>query len=330
MFVNQKKLNVVSLFSGAGGLDLGLVQAGLDIVWALDHDKDCVETYKQNISSHIVCDDISNIKSNQIPDCDIVIGGFPCQGFSMANRFRSVDDVRNKLYTEMLRVIRDKNPKWFVAENVRGILSLGGGKVFEKILRDFNNAGYNVVYQVVNMADYGVPQMRRRVVILGTRKDLPEEMKLTHPLPTHSKERSPFLSKWVSMSEALNQLKKFKGRVPNNVGSKYKLEFRNFIGHRKTDENLPSPTILARGNAKGGVCAIPHPNGKRRLTVRESALIQTFPINFEFSGAINSMYRQIGNAVPVLYGKRLGDVFVELFRKTNKQKIEQLKIKAYA
>jgi DNA (cytosine-5)-methyltransferase 1 len=311
-----KPLTVVSLFSGAGGIDLGLAQAGLEIVWAIDNDPDCVETYKKNISDHIVCDDISNIPSSQIPAADIVIGGFPCQGFSMANRFRSTEDTRNTLYLEMLRVIRDVKPKWFVAENVKGILSLGGGKIFEAILSDFEEAGYRVRYQLVNMADHGVPQQRKRVLILGTRKDLPESLAATHPEPQHTKDQSNGKKKWVSVNEALSELKNHKD-FPNNIGSKYKVEYRNFTGHRKTDGSQPSPTILARGNGKGGVCAIPHPNGKRRMTVRESALIQTFPVNFEFVGSINSMYRQIGNAVPVLYGRKLGELLIKISKHEN-------------
>lgn len=304
----HKKLRVVSLFAGAGGLDLGLKQAGMEIIWAIDVDPDAVSTYRANISKHILCEDIRNVKSIDIPDCDLIVGGFPCQGFSIANKFRAVSDERNVLYTEMLRVIRDKRPKWFVAENVRGILSLGEGKVFKKILHDFDEIGYRVCYQLVNLADYGVPQLRNRIVILGTRKDLPWKYTITHPLPTHSKTASG-KPRWVTIDRALNRLQKWEEQIPNlpnTGGSQYKVAYRNFTGHRKTDRNKPSPTILARGNGKGGVCAIPHPTELRRLTVRESAFIQTFPPTFEFFGSINSMYRQVGNAIPVLFGKKLG------------------------
>jgi DNA (cytosine-5)-methyltransferase 1 len=309
-----KPLKVVSLFAGAGGIDLGLKKAGLDIVWAVDNDADCVETYRKNIGEHIICADITTIKSKDIPDADIIVGGFPCQGFSMANRFRSTEDTRNTLYLEMLRIIKDKKPKWFIAENVKGILSLGGGEIFKGILSDFSKAGYRVNYQLVNMADHGVPQLRKRVLIIGTRKDLPENLTAIHPEPTHSKDSKDNKQNWVSISEALKLVDRYKENFPNNIGSKYKVEFRNFTGHRKTDPQAPSPTILARGNGKGGVCAIPHPNGKRRLTIRESASVQTFPIDFEFVGSINSMYRQIGNAVPVEYGKKLGSAFIKLMK----------------
>lgn len=306
---------VVSLFSGAGGIDLGLKQAGLNIIWAVDNDSDSVETYKKNIGEHVICEDITKVKSKDIPFADIVIGGFPCQGFSLANRFRNTEDTRNTLYLEMLRIISDLKPKWFIAENVKGILSLGEGKVFENILKDFSKAGYRVHYQLVNMADHGVPQLRKRVLILGTRKDLPEDLDLTHPIADYSKEGETKTKKWVSVKEALIPVDKSKKALPNSTGSKYKLEFRNFTGHRITDPDQPSPTILARGNGKGGVCAIPHPNGKRRMTIRESATIQTFPLNFEFIGSISSMYRQIGNAVPVLYGKKLGEMIMNLKNK---------------
>ena len=167
-------------------------------------------------------------------------------------------------------------------------------------------AGYRVRYQLVNMADHGVPQTRKRVFLLGTRKDLPTRYAITHPPATHSNNNSEGKPQWITINQALEQLRKFGKRLPNSIGSQYKVEYRNFTGHRKTDGNKPSPTILARGNGKGGVCAIPHPKEPRRLTIRESAFIQTFPPNFEFFGKTNSMYRQIGNAVPVLYAKKLG------------------------
>lgn len=309
-----ERLSVVSLFSGAGGIDLGLKQAGLDIVWAVDNDPDSVETYRKNIGDHIICADITDVRSEDIPKADIVIGGFPCQGFSMANRYRNTEDTRNTLYLEMLRIIRDLKPKWFIAENVKGILSLGGGQIFQNILQDFSDAGYRIKYELVNMADHGVPQLRKRVLILGTRKDLPESLTATHPSTSHHKNGEGGKKKWVSISDALKQIDNHTGDFPNNIGSKYKVEYRNFTGHRKTDPNQPSPTILARGNGKGGVCAIPHPKGKRRLTIRESALIQTFPMNFEFVGSINSMYRQIGNAIPVEYGRKLGETLKKMLR----------------
>jgi len=145
------------LFSGAGGLDIGFIWAGHEIVWANDIDKDAVETYKANIGEHIITGPIELIPSSAIPDCDIVIGGFPCQGFSIANMNRSPEDSRNKMYLELLRVIRDKQPKYFLAENVKGLTNLDKGKVLEMILGDFARAGYRVKDKVLDAADYGVP-----------------------------------------------------------------------------------------------------------------------------------------------------------------------------
>jgi len=124
-------MKVVSLFSGAGGLDLGFINAGHEVIWANDNYADAVETYKINIGNHIVCEDIRNIKSKDIPNHDILIGGFPCQGFSVANTSRNESDSRNKLYLEFKRILNDKQPSFFVAENVKGILSLGKGEVFK-------------------------------------------------------------------------------------------------------------------------------------------------------------------------------------------------------
>ena len=180
-------MNIISLFSGAGGLDLGMIMAGHEVIWANDHDANAVDTYRKNIGDHIVCGDIEKIEINSIPDADVVIGGFPCQGFSLANQKREVTDERNILYKYFKQVIENKKPKYFLAENVRGILSLGGGKVIEKIVKDFEKSGYNVKVKVFNVADFGVPQTRIRVIIAGTRKDLPPELEYQFPKETHTK-----------------------------------------------------------------------------------------------------------------------------------------------
>ena len=164
----KSKPSVVGLFSGCGGLDLGFKQAGFDILWANDFDKDSVETYKNNIGDHIVLGDITKISSKEIPsNFDVLLGGFPCQGFSVANTKRSMKDERNFLYLEMLRIIKDKKPKFFVAENVKGLLSMEKGAVIEMIVRDFEKIGYKVDYRLLTASDYGVPQHRQRVFIIG-------------------------------------------------------------------------------------------------------------------------------------------------------------------
>lgn len=310
-------MKVVSLFSGAGGLDLGLIQAGHQVVWANDNDPDAVATYRKNIGDHIVLAPIQECASQNIPDCDVVVGGFPCQGFSQANLLRFEKDDRNRLYLEFIRVLRDKQPLYFLAENVRGILSLAGGKAIKKIESDFGRCGYRVSKRLFNVADFGVPQSRWRVIIAGVRKDVPDNLAFEFPEGTHTNAKQSTVKgkkPWVSIGKALAKIPEPEAEhsLVNHVYSKYKVTNRNFTGHRTTDPNKPSPTILARGNGKGGVCAIQHPLNHRRMSIRESATIQTFPLRFEFVGAMNSCYRQVGNAVPVLFARRIGEKLAAL------------------
>lgn len=304
------KLKVASLFSGAGGLDLGFRNAGHTIVWANDFDHDSTVTYKKNIGDEVVCADIAQVDGGDIPAFDILVGGFPCQGFSRANIHRVANDDRNSLYVHVVRILRDRQPRFFLLENVKGIVSLNGGADFEEILLALQESGYDVQHKILNAADYGVPQSRMRVIIAGIRRDLSDKYRYDFPKQSHSKDGSTG-KKWVSIAEALRGIPEpeSKHTLLNHVYSNYKVVHRDFTGHRKTDPDKPSPTILARGNGGGGVCAIPHPFSERRLTVRESALIQTFPIGFEFAGKLMSMYRQIGNAVPVLFAEKIAKGF---------------------
>lgn len=302
-------MKVVSLFSGAGGLDLGFKMAGHEIIWANDLYGDAVETYKKNLGNHIVCEDIRKVNEDEIPDCDIVIGGFPCQGFSVANTKRHINDERNELYKQLIRIIKSKNPKFFLAENVKGITNLAKGEVFKMILADFTELGYHVKYKILNAADYGVPQTRQRVFIVGVRSDVNWEY--LYPEPTHSQNGDLILPKWVSVSEALASIPDpdKPNSILNHTYSKYKLNINGYLGHRLLDPDKPAPTVTARGDNKGGVVIHPHPNGQRRMSCRELATIQSFPMEFEFFGTNSSIYRQIGNAVPPLLGYAVASVF---------------------
>lgn len=302
-------MKVVSLFSGAGGLDLGFVMAGHQIIWANDLYEDAVETYRHNIGDHIVCEDIARIDASEIPDCDIVIGGFPCQGFSVANTKRHEDDERNELYKQLIRIIVEKRPKFFLAENVKGITNLAKGKVFEMILNDFQSLGYKVKHKILNAADYGVPQTRLRVIIIGVREDV--DFDYEYPQPTHDKDGKNGLPKWVSVGEAMSEIADpdQPNDLPNHEYSKYKLNFNGYLGHRQLDPEKPAPTVTARGDNKGGVVILPHPNGQRRMSCRELATVQSFPLTYEFSGNRSSIYRQIGNAVPPLLGYAVANEF---------------------
>lgn len=307
-------MKIVSLFSGAGGLDLGFILAGHQVVWANDLFEDAVKTYRLNLGDHIVLQNICDIPSEAIPDADIVIGGFPCQGFSVANTGRHEDDERNKLYMEMIRVIRDKRPKFFLAENVKGILSIGKGQVFQTILDDFRSLGYKVQHRLLNAADYGVPQKRCRVIIIGVRNDI--HLRYVYPDPTHAEHETMFQKHWVSVAEAFKEIPDpdSPNTLPNHVYSKYKLNFNGYLGHRPIDANKPAPTVTARGDSRGGVVILPHPNGLRRMTCRELATIQGFPLTYQFVGGISSVCRQIGNAVPVMLAQAVAEQFNHLIQ----------------
>ncbi|MGX8703494.1 MAG: DNA cytosine methyltransferase, partial [bacterium] len=208
--------------------------------------------------------------------------------------------VRNELYRHLVRVIQAKKPKFFLAENVKGLTTLCKGEVFKMILDDFANLGYSVSHRILNAADFGVPQTRQRVFIVGVRKDIPWDY--VFPTPTRSRDGENGIPKWVSVSEALKELPDpdTDNTIPNHTYSKYKLNINGYIGHRLLDPDKPAPTVTARGDNRGGVVILPHPNGKRRMSCRELATVQSFPVDYEFVGNASSVYRQIGNAVPPL------------------------------
>ena len=309
-------MKVISLFSGAGGMDYGFLRAGFDIVWANDIWEDAVESYRLNLGDHISCKDIKEIDAGDLPDADVLIGGFPCQGFSVANRNRFAKDERNALYLQLLRILKAKQPRFFVAENVKGIKSLDGGKVFDLILSDFRSAGYTVEHATLNAADYGVPQRRERVFFVGARNNLGIELGFP-PRCTHAPSEIAAvagLRPWVGMAEALKEIPDPDevNKLENHDYSRYKLRFNGYLGHRKIDPLLPAPTITARGDDRGGVVVIHHPDNQRRLTAREAAVIQSFPPTYKFFGPKTTVYRQVANAVPPL----LAQVIAEWLMKT--------------
>src|SRR5438876_5856042 len=183
-----RQFTVVSLFSGCGGMDLGFKQAGFDLAWANDWEHAACETYKQNIGDHIVEADVEDIPVSRIPKADVVIGGFPCQDFSVVWEQPGLTGSRGNLYLDLVRTIQAKQPLAFVAENVKGLLTANRGKAIGKIIDDFEHCGigYRVNSEklLYNFADYGVPQFRQRVVIVGIRKDL--GVLFVPPKPTHT------------------------------------------------------------------------------------------------------------------------------------------------
>lgn len=194
---------VISLFSGGGGLDLGFINAGYNILWAIDNNPNAVNTYKANIGNHIIFNDINLIDEKKIPKADVIIGGPPCQSFSLAGN-RNIEDERGRLIWRYIQIIKQLQPKAFVFENVTGILSAKnskGEKIIDLLRNAFRDIGYSIEMKVINAADYGIPQRRKRVIIVG----LCNDKKFIFPEPTHN-ESGDGLSKYVSVLEALGDL----------------------------------------------------------------------------------------------------------------------------
>jgi len=192
-----------------------------------------------------------------------------------------------------------------------GLRTLEKGEVFKMILKDFTNAGYSVSYKLINAADYGVPQKRQRVIIYGTRDDLSNNLEF--PSQTHSKTSDKDnLKPWLSIGEALNKIPDPDDEnhgLKNHTYSKFKLKFNGYLGNRRIDPEQPAPTVTARGDNKGGVVVLHHPSNERRMSARELAATQSFPLDFQFFGTQSSVYRQIGNAVPPKLAYYLGKMF---------------------
>jgi DNA (cytosine-5)-methyltransferase 1 len=299
---------IVSLFSGCGGLDFGFHKnSKYKHVFVNDFDSNACDSYEKNFNIKPVCRDIKQIET--IPDCDLLIGGFPCQGFSMANPYRNEKDTRNELYLEILRLLRLKQPSYFLLENVKGLLNMGGyetsedkknqkGKIMKIILKDLTECGYKVIFKLFDIKQYDVPQKRQRVIIIGVKNTIPFE-----PI-------------WPKSSEKILTLKDAIGDLPieynsdiQHIGTKHKCAVTGYLGNRELKWEEPSPTITGRGGGSGGPVIHNHPSLKRRLTVRECARIQTFPDSFVFSGSISSMYKQLGNAVPCKFSEYLSTIF---------------------
>ena len=201
----MSKIKVVSLFSGGGGLDFGFIKAGYEMVWAIDSEKNAVETYRANFGNHIICDDINKVSVSSLPKCDIVIGGPPCQSFSLAGN-RKVDDARGQLVWKYLEIIEHLQPRAFLFENVTGLLSAksqNGEKVYPLLTKAFEELGYCIRASVINAADYGVPQRRKRVFIVGVKGN----NVFSFPKPTHG-EKAMSGARFVSVSDALSDLPK--------------------------------------------------------------------------------------------------------------------------
>lgn len=337
-------MKVVSLFAGCGGLDLGLINSGHEIVLATDFDKGCKSTYDKNFDHPLLLKDVKKLKGSELPEYDLLTGGFPCQGFSVANLYRDVKDERNELYLEIVRLLNETNPKYFLAENVPGILSLGKGEVVKQIMKEFSEIGidegklgYEVHKYKLNAADYGVPQGRRRVIFLGVSKEITEDKRKElfdnfPPQKTNSIKVEDNLPPQKTLREAIGDLPepytKQGEEILNHYGTKHKVKINGYMGNRKLSWDKPGPTMVGRGGGTGGSVIAVHPNCERRFTVREIARIQSFPDDFEFLGSTSSSFRQIGNAVAVDFAYHLGKVLKDFEDGKLKQKTTaQMKLK---
>lgn len=336
-------MKVVSFFAGAGGLDLGFEKAGFDVIWANEYDKEIWETYEKNHKSTVLDRrSIVDIASSEVPDCDGIIGGPPCQSWSEAGSKKGIADKRGQLFYEFMRILADKKPKFFLAENVSGMLLPAHKEALANIKQMFTDIGYCLSFQLLNVSDFGVPQDRKRVFFIGYRKDL--GLKFQFPIPSTPDNK-------ITLEKAIGDLKETvlpakEGNYTNGSNCTIK-NHEYMIGgfssifmsrNRVRSWDEVSFTIQA-----GGRHAPIHPQapkmkfieqnirefvkGKeqfyRRLSVRECARIQTFPDSFTFHYTnVVAGYKMIGNAVPVRMGRVLAQ---KIYNDLNNLKINKRK-----
>jgi len=315
-----KKFSVISLFSGCGGMDLGFkggfsflgasyAENPYSIVFANDIVPAACNTYHHNLGHAPHCGDIKDLDYNLLPQADVVVGGFPCQDFSLAGKRKGLSTERGQLYREMKKVIEYVRPMVFVAENVDGIRKSGisgGASPLEIIVDEFRAIGYDVQYKALNAADYGVPQNRIRIIIIGIRQDTHKVIK--YPCPTHGLSvEIPYISAKAAIDDLWDKLGSDfpKNHTMKDYSRAKFYEGKKMQGNLQIKANAPAPTIRAEhhGNIEGHYRSLcdkePHNIlNWRRLSVRECARLQSFPDDFEFNCSASAAYKQIGNAVP--------------------------------
>ena len=309
---------VVALFSGAGGLDLGFKKAGHNVIWANEYDKNIWSTFEQNHpDTELDRRSIINIDSNEVPECDGIIGGPPCQSWSEAGALRGIDDERGQLFYEFVRLLRDKQPKFFLAENVSGMLAKRHAVALDNIKKLFKASGYDLFFKLLNASDFFVPQDRKRVIFIGFRKDLnvhfdfPDEcqQKLTlrdtiwdlqdNVVPARDQNKSRLdeceIPNHEFMIGGFSTIYMSRNRVRSWDEQSYTIQ----AGGRHAPIHPQAPKMLHAGVNKK-VFVPGQESLYRRLSVRECARIQTFPDDFMFDySRVADGYKMIGNAVPV-------------------------------
>lgn len=319
-------MKVVSFFAGAGGLDLGFEKAGFDVVWANEYDKEIWETYEKNHKNTVLDRrSIVDIPSSDVPDCDGIIGGPPCQSWSEAGSKKGIADKRGQLFYEFMRILADKKPKFFLAENVSGMLLPAHKEALANIKQMFQDIGYTLSFQLLNVSDFGVPQDRKRVFFIGYRNDL--KIKFEFPKPTTLENKINLLKAIGDLKDSVLPAKE--GNLSNGKDcqvSNHEYMIGGFSSIFMSRNRVRSWDEVSFTIQAGGRHAPIHPQapkmkfieqnlrefvkGKenlyRRLSVRECARIQTFPNSFTFHyTSVVAGYKMIGNAVPVRMGKVL-------------------------
>lgn len=320
---DAERISVVSFFCGCGGLDLGFrgdfsykgekfARTKFDILKAYDFNKDAVATYQRNIGEEVEQLDLSEYDVEQVPQADVLIGGFPCQDFANCGPRRGLSSKRGRLYLAMIKYAKRYRPKMIVGENVPGLENIQGGKVLATILRDIEDAGYRVDVWRLFAPDYGIPQTRRRLILVAVRRDLAERNGMPSP-PTATFAKEDYrTTRW-----AIGDLESVTDNSVPNQGQYSRARLASG-GTGQGDDvchaDLPSYTI--RANSKGRVEF--HYSLGRRLTVRECARIQTFPDDFIFPhNNVCTNILEIGNAVPPVLGSVVANRVQNYLEKTH-------------
>lgn len=333
---SDKSLNkprIVSIFSGCGGLDYGFHMEGYETIWANDFAEWACKSFAMNIGNVIVYGDITNINpyaDNTIPECDLVLGGFPCQDFSIIWKQPGLNGTRGGLFRHFAEFVDAKKPKAFVAENVKGLITANGGKAIDTIIKDFESIapGYLVKPHLYNFAEYGVPQFRERVLFVGVRIDTGFDF--IHPKPSHGPngelpyvtagdalqgvENVPTNNEHINIKEKTRKVLELipEGGNFTDIEKDNPLYVKGMISHvyRRIKRDEPAKTIIAAGGGGTWGYHFPEP---RPLTNRERARLQSFPDDFIFKGTVAEVRRQIGNAVPPVGVRAVAKRLLPLF-----------------
>lgn len=350
----MKRLKAISLFSGAMGLDLGIEKAGIEIKLCVEMNKQAAATIRNNTHIPVIDRDITTVTSEELlevsklkkGEVDLIVGGPPCQAFSTAGARRGLNDFRGNVIIQYLRVVSDLHPQYFILENVRGILSTKlnalpeeykeyegikdlKGSVIRFLANEFKKIGYTISFALFNAANYGVPQIRERVIIFGNKGD----KRIPLPQPTHSELGLYNTKKWITLGEVINDLphpseneyiklrektEKYMLQIKEGenwtaldpvvakeaMGKAYDLPGGRTGFFRRLSSKKPSPTLVTSPTMPATL--ICHPTELRPLSIKEYARIQQFPDDWIFYGGIADIYKQIGNAVPVGLGYMAG------------------------